>query len=215
MIVLQTLRHRRPPRQPLRPTRLHFRFFPYRTFQARSADAYISSGRTGRPYRPTSGSSLSYGTATFYPLIPRRHSPRIHPVYPTLLLTRSSRTCLTTYSYFWTSGLSRRFHARPQVSTAGSSSHPRNQATGGPSSTSAPSTGFYALHTSAWRRPPLSCVLYSQVTGPPRWTSRTPSFTSQLHPHIDVTSASGSVTATSGSGPSLSAWRRHRTSSPA
>ena len=87
MIVLQTLRHRRPPRQPLRPTRLHFRFFPYRTFQARSADAYISSGRTGRPYRPTSGSSLSYGTATFYPLIPRRHSPRIHPVYPTLLLT--------------------------------------------------------------------------------------------------------------------------------
>ena len=92
MIDLQTLRHQWPPRQPLLPTRLHFRFFPYRTLQVRSADAYISTSRTGRPYRPTSGSSLSYGTATFYPLIPRRRSPRIHLVYPTLLLTRTSRT---------------------------------------------------------------------------------------------------------------------------
>ena len=34
-----------------------------------------------------SESSLSYRTATFYPLIQRRCSPRIHLVYPTLLLT--------------------------------------------------------------------------------------------------------------------------------
>ena len=100
--------------------------------RARSADAYISSGGTGRPYRPMSGSSLYYRMTTFYLLIPLLRSLRVHLVYPTLLLTHSSRTCLITYSYSWTSGPSRRFHARPQVFTAGSSSHPRSQATGGP-----------------------------------------------------------------------------------
>ena len=73
------------------------------------------------------------------------------------------------------------------------------------------------LHSPHFHMETSTSIMRSLQPGhwPLRWTSRTPSFPSQLHPHIDVISASGSFTATSGSGPFLSAWQRHRTSSPA
>ena len=86
---------RQPPCPPRYLTHLHFQFYPYRTLQARLADVYTTSGRTGRPFRPN-GSFPSYRTASSYPWNPNLCLPRTHPTYPTLLPTHFSRTCLNT-----------------------------------------------------------------------------------------------------------------------
>ena len=157
-------RQQQPQHQPYRPTAASHQCQPFRGKNCSLPQSSTKKG--GVVVRInidwfTDPTSLYYGTATFYPSILRRCSLRIHLVYPTLLLTRSSRTCLATDSCSWTSRLSRRLHAQPQVSAARSSLHPRNQATGGLSSISVPSTGSYALHTFGWRRLPPSCAHYS------------------------------------------------------